>query len=247
MTARLVDVVFDANDPMRLAQFWAEALRWDIGETSDDEVALVPTDDTGFGILFGLVPERKSSQNRIHFDLTTTSLDDQNDTVAHLLEIGAEHLDIGQSPDDDHVVLGDPEGNELCVLAAGNNFLAGCPRLGAVNCDGTRETGLFWSEVLGWPLVWDQDEETAIRAPGPTGLTGLTGSMITWSGPPLRPKPAKNRLHFDIAPLAHGDQQTEVERLISLGATTIDIGQGDVPWIVMADPDDNEFCLLTPR
>src|SRR6478609_2011277 len=72
MTLQLVDVVFDANDPMRLARFWAEALRWDIGETTDDEVALVPTDDTGFGLLFGLVPERKSSQNRIHFDLSTT-------------------------------------------------------------------------------------------------------------------------------------------------------------------------------
>ena len=166
MTARLVDVVFDANDPMRLAQFWAEALRWDIGETTDDEVVLVPTDETSFGILFGLVPERKSSQNRIHFDLTTTSLDDQNDTVARLLEIGAAHVDIGQDPDEGHVVLADPEGNEFCVLEPGNNFLAGCPRLGAVNCDGTREVGYFWSEVLGWPLVWDQDEETAIRAPG---------------------------------------------------------------------------------
>ncbi len=244
MTARLVDVVFDANDPMRLAQFWAEALRWGIGEETDDEVALIPTDDTGFGILFGLVPGRKTSQNRIHFDLTTTSLDDQNDTVARLLEIGAAHVDIGQGPDEDHVVLADPEGNEFCVLAPGNNFLAGCPRLGAVNCDGTRETGYFWSEALGWPLVWDQDDETAIRAPGPNGLTG---SMITWSGPPLMPKPTKNRLHFDIAPPADGDQLAEVDRLVSLGAKHIDIGQGDVPWIVMADPDGNEFCVLTPR
>ena len=242
MTARLVDVVFDANDPMRLAQFWAEALHWDVGETTDDEVALVPTDDTGFGILFGLVPEKKSSQNRIHFDLTTTSLDDQNDTVAHLLEIGASHVDIGQSPEEDHVVLGDPEGNEFCVLAPGNNFLAGCPRLGSVNCDGTKEVGYFWSEVLGWPLVWDQDEETAIRAPGPTG------SMITWSGPPLMPKPTKNRLHFDIAATPDASEQlAEVDRLVSLGATRIDIGQGAVPWIVMADPDGNEFCVLRPR
>ncbi len=241
MTLQLVDVVFDANDPMRLARFWAKALRWDIGETTDDEVALVPTDDTGFGILFGLVPERKSSQNRIHFDLTTTSLDDQNDTVERLLELGAAHVDIGQGPDEDHVVLADPEGNEFCVLAPGNSFLAGCPRLGAVNCDGTREVGHFWSAVLGWPLVWDQDEETAIRAPGPTG------SMITWSGPPLMPKPTKNRLHFDIAPPADGDQLAEVDRLVSLGAKHIDIGQGDVPWIVMADPDGNEFCVLTPR
>lgn len=242
MTARLVDVVFDANDPMRLAQFWAEALRWAIGETTDDEVALVPTDDTGFGILFGLVPEKKSSQNRTHFDLTTASLEDQNDTVARLLEIGAAHVDVGQSRSENHVVLADPEGNEFCVLAPRSKFLAGCPRLGAVNCDGTREVGYFWSEVLGWPLVWDQDEETAIRAPG------LTGSMITWSGPPLMTKPTKNRLHFDIAATPDASEQLEeVDRLLGLGAVTIDIGQGDVPWIVMADPDGNEFCVLGPR
>ncbi|HEY5727964.1 MAG TPA: VOC family protein [Acidimicrobiia bacterium] len=241
MTCQLVDVVFDANDPMRLARFWAEALRWNIGEATDDEVALVPTDDTGFGILFGLVPERKSTQNRIHFDLTTTSQEDQDGTVAHLLELGARHIDIGQDPDDDHVVLADPEGNEFCVIEPTNRFLAGCPRIGAVNCDGTRETGYFWSAVLGWPLVWDQDDETAIRAPD------LTGPKITWSGPPLMPKPAKNRLHFDIAPPADGDQHAEVERLLTLGARRIDIGQGDVPWIVMADPDDNEYCVLTPQ
>jgi hypothetical protein len=70
--------------------------------------------------------------------------------------------------------------------------------------------------------------------------------MITWSGPPLRAKRAKNRIHLDIAP-DDNDQQSEVDRLISLGATRVDIGQGDVVWIVMADPDNNEFCLLTPR
>jgi predicted enzyme related to lactoylglutathione lyase len=245
MTALLADVVFDANDPMWLARFWAEAIRWDIGEATDDKVALVPTDDTSFGILFGLVPEKKSSQNRIHFDLTTTSLDDQNETVARLLEIGASHIDIGQSPEEDHVVLADPEGNEFCVLAPGNNFLVGCPRLGSVNCDGTREVGYFWSEVLGWPLVWDRDGETAIRAPGPTGLTG---PMITWSGPPLMPKPTKNRLHFDVAADPDASEQlAEVDRLVALGASRIDIGQGDVPWIVMQDPDGNEFCLLGER
>ena len=75
-----------------------------------------------------------------------------------------------------------------------------------------------------------------------------TGSMITWSGPPLMPKLAKNRLHFDIAATPDASEQlAEVERLISLGAKRIDIGQGDVPWIVMADPDDNEFCVLRPR
>ena len=71
--------------------------------------------------------------------------------------------------------------------------------------------------------------------------------MITWSGPPLLAKNAKNRLHLDMAPTVNDSQKSEEDRLTSLGATRVDIGQGDVPWIVMADPDENEFCLLTPR
>jgi predicted enzyme related to lactoylglutathione lyase len=240
VTARLISLCIDANDPSRMANFWAEALGWTIDE-GDDEVGLVPIDGTSFGILFEPNSDPKVGQNRQHLDLTTTSIDDQNDTVERLLRLGARHVDIGQGLDEDHVVLADPEGNELCIIGPANNFLSTCPRLGSINCDGTRAVGYFWSEVLGWPLVWDQDDETAIRSPD------LTGPMITWSGPPLMPKLTKNRLHLDIAPPAGGSQRDEVDRLVALGARTIDIGQGDVSWVVMADPDGNEFCVLTPR
>ena len=242
MTSQLVALCFDTNDPLRLARFWAEALRWDVGDETGDVVSLVPTDGTRFQIDFGPVPEPKGPwANRLHLDLTTTSLDDQTETVERLIELGGRHIDIGQGPEDEHVVLADPEGNELCIIEPANNFLTTCGRLGSITCDGTREVGYFWSAALGWPLVWDQNEETAIRAPD------LAGPMITWGGAPLNPKLGKNRLHLDIAPLADGDQQAEVDRLISLGARRIDIGQGDVDWAVMADPDDNEFCVLTPR
>ena len=235
-TSRLYALCFDANDPLRLARFWAEALHGKIKDETREEIVLLPTDGTSLPTLFLPVPDEKVGQNRIHLDLTTTSIEDQRDTIRRLLELGGQRVDIGQGPDEPHVVLDDPEGNELCIIEPGNNFLAGCGRLGAINCDGRRETGYFWSAVLGWPLVWDQDEETAIRNPDGTG------PLITWSGPPLMPKRAKNRLHLDIAPA--GDQATEVQRLISLGATRKDIGQGDVGWVVLADPDDNEFCVL---
>lgn len=241
MPTRLVHVVVDAADPAGLARFWAAALGWEIDDETHEEIALVPTDDTRFQILFLPVPEKKVGQNRIHLDLTSTSIDDQKETVARLIELGARHIDIGQSPDEPHVVLADPEGNELCIIEPDNNFLAGCGRLGSITCDGTREVGYFWSAALAWPLVWDQDEETAIRAPDGTG------PFVTWGGPPVLPKIAKNRLHLDIAPADHGDQRAEVDRLVSLGATRIDIGQGEVSWVVMADPDENEFCVLTPR
>lgn len=96
---------------------------------------------------------------------------------------------------------------------------------------------MLWSAALGWPLVWDQNEETAIKDPDGAG------QRITWGGPPIPDKHGKNRLHLDVAPMPNGDQTTEVERLLSLGARRIDIGQGDVPWAVLADPDDNEFCV----
>ena len=238
-TSRIVAVCVDANDPVGLAHFWAAALRWDVDDNLD-QIALMPTDGTRFGIRFPAVSGTKVGQNRLHFDLTTTSIEDQHESVARLVGLGARHIDIGQRPDEGHVVLADPEGNEFCIIEPGNNFLAGCGRLGSVTCDGTRAVGYFWSAALGWPLVWDQDEETAIRAPD------VTGPLITWGGPPLAPKIGKNRLHLDIAP-DHGDLQTEVDRLVSLGATPIDIGQGDVDWVVMADPDGNEFCVMSPR
>ncbi len=241
MTSRLVALCFDANDPLRLARFWAVALGWEVGDETDDEIGLVPTDDTSFGLRFQIVPEPKVGKNRFHLDLTSTSLDDQRETVERLIELGGRHIDIGQGPDAAHVVLADPEGNEFDVIEPDNAFLATCGRFGSITCDGTREVGYFWSEALGWPLVWDQNEETAIRAPDGTG------PFITWGGPPVAPKVGKNRLHLDIAPSDPVDQQAEVDRLVVLGATRIDIGQGEVDWVVMADPDDNEFCVLIPR
>ena len=240
MTSDLVALCFDANDPVRLARFWSGVLGWEMAADPQDGIELLPSDDTGFRLRFLATQAPKAGQNQVHFDLTSASLEDQQRTVARSLGLGARHIDIGQRPEDAHVVLADPEGNEFCVIEPGNSFLAECGFIGALACEGSQEVGYFWSETLGWPLVWDQDEETAIRSP-------QGGPKITWGGGPLTPKAGKYRLHFDLAPPVDGDQQAEVERLISLGATRIDIGQGEVSWVVMADPDGHEFCVLAPR
>ena len=240
MASHFVALCFDANDPLRLARFWAGVLCGEMTDAAEDGIALLPSDDTGFKIRFLPTDKLKVGQNRIHFDLTSTSLEDQQQTVARALRLGARHIDIGQRGDEGHVVLADPEVNEFCVIEPGNSFLADCGFIGAVNCDGSQEVGHFWSEALEWPLVWDRDQETAIQSPS-------GGSKITWSGPPLMPRTGKDRLRFDIAPPVDGDQQTEVDRLVSLGAARIEVGQGEVSWVAMADPDGNEFRVLTPR
>ncbi len=239
MTVHVDALCVDAHQPLLLASFWAGVLGWRLDDTSG-AVALLPSDDIRFKIRFLPTREPKTGPNQMHVDLTSVTLNDQQQTVATSLRLGGQHIDIGQRPEDGHVVLADPEGNEFCVIEPANSFLADCGFIGALACDGSQEVGYFWSDALGWPLVWDQDQETAIRSP-------RGGPKVTWGGPPVRQKPAKNRLHVDLRPAADSDQQSEADRLVGLGARRIDIGQGEVDWMVMADPDGNEFCLLPPE
>lgn len=240
MTSLLVALSIDAMDPARLARFWSGVLGWTSDEADHDALELRPNDDTGFRIRFLPTSQAKAGPNQMHFDLTSTSLAQQQETVVRAIRLGGQHIDVGQRPEEGHVVLADPEGNEFCVIPPGNQFLADCGFLGALASDGSRRVGYFWSKALGWPLVWDQDQETAIRSPH-------GGPKITWGGRPLNPKLGKNRLHFDLEPASDVDQQAEIERLIFIGATSLDAGQRDGGWVALADPDGNEFCLLTPQ
>jgi Glyoxalase-like domain len=229
MTSHLHALCFGAHDPLGLARFWAGVLVRELVDDPRGGFTLPPGDETGFRIRFVPTEEPKVGPNRMHFDLTSGSLEEQQQTVTRALELGARHFDVGQLPDEEHVVLADIEGNEFCVIEPGNAFLADCGLIGALSCDGSQEVGHFWSEALGWPLVWDQDQETAIQSP-------YGGTKISWGGPPFAPKTGRNRLHLDLAP-ADGDQQNEVERLVALGATRL--GEG-----VLTDPDQNEFCVI---
>jgi hypothetical protein len=146
-------LVIDSSSPRQLARFWARALRWEMSGTTSGDAELVPTDPTSFHLVFRGGADAKIARNPIHFDLTSTSIDDQTLIVDDFIAQGARPVDVGQVGDEGHLVLADPEGNEFCVIEPGNRFLASCPRLGAVNCDGTKELGYFYSALLRWPLV----------------------------------------------------------------------------------------------
>ncbi|MEU8763312.1 VOC family protein [Streptomyces sp. NPDC048659] len=105
--------------------------------------------------------------------------------------------------------------------------------------------GRFWAEALGW----------GIDSEGP-GVTNLEPVGFSYPDPAAvcidiiarpEPKTAKNRVHLDLATTSAAHQEQLVARLLDLGATLADVGQGDVPWTVMADPEGNEFCVLEPR
>ncbi|MER8185859.1 VOC family protein [Kitasatospora sp. NPDC094015] len=237
MTSQLYAICFRAGRPSDLAEFWAGVLGREPGE-GPDGVVLLPPGGAGFLIRFLPGREPKTGRNRAHFDLTSTSPEDQRATVARALALGGHHIDVGQLPEEGHVVLADPDGNEFCVIAPGNTFLAGTGFVGALACDGTREVGLFWSAALGWPLVWDQGQETAIQSPE-------GGTKITWGGPPVAPQTGADRIHLELLVPAGADRDAEVERLIALGARRSGATTG-TDHLALLDPDGNEFTLRRP-
>ncbi|WP_182112146.1 MULTISPECIES: VOC family protein [unclassified Actinotalea] len=98
--------------------------------------------------------------------------------------------------------------------------------------------GRWWAGVLGWETAVEGDGEVWV-APR---AADLVGGLLFLAVP--EPKTHKNRLHLDLRPTDGSSQEDELERLLALGATRVDVGQRDASWHVLADPEGNEFCLL---
>lgn len=105
-----------------------------------------------------------------------------------------------------------------------------------------RSVARFWAELLSWEVTVDRPDEVDVAAPDPDGLDVALTFL-----PARHPKSAKNRIHLDLASRSLDHQRVQVDRALSLGARQLDIGQGAVPWAVLADPEGNEFCVLEPR
>ncbi|MEJ2856141.1 MULTISPECIES: VOC family protein [unclassified Saccharothrix] len=236
MATRLYDVVVDSADPVALGRFWSALLDKPITGESADEVDVALGE--GVELVFVPVADAKRVKNRLHLDLATTSAAHQAKVVDRAKSLGAREADIGQGSVP-WVVLADPEGNEFCVLEPREEYL-GIGPVAAVVVDALDPVALagFWAHATGLPVTREHPEYASLRREG-----GFWVEFVRVA----EPKSVKNRLHFDVVPPADGDLPLEVARLEAQGAVRADVGQRDVEWVVLADPEGNEFCVLTPR
>jgi hypothetical protein len=94
-----------------------------------------------------------------------------------------------------------------------------------------RRLGRWWAEALGWEITYDTADEVEIRRHA-DAVPGLLFVAVRDT------KSGKNRLHIDLRP------DDQADRLLLLGAERVDVGQADVSWVVLTDPEGNEFCVL---
>jgi Glyoxalase-like domain len=120
-----------------------------------------------------------------------------------------------------------------------------------VDCHDVKAQSRWWAEVLGWQIAYEADDEVVVAPPHQLDASREIPRAERGPGlifvPVPESKTLKNRLHIDLSPASDDDQEAEVSHLESLGARRVDIGQGEVSWVVLADPEGNEFCVLTPR
>jgi predicted enzyme related to lactoylglutathione lyase len=122
-----------------------------------------------------------------------------------------------------------------------------------VDCHDISAQARWWAEVLGWQIVFESPDEAAVV---PSWMTEDPVAQAGWDREPPglvfvpvpESKQVKNRLHLDLAPHTEDDRDAELERLRTLGARVVDVGQqADSTWTVLADPEGNEFCVMSAR
>ena len=116
MPSQLAVITIDAIRPRVVADFWCAVLGWNVVEEDGDIISIAPQDRSWPSIDVVAVPESKTIKNRLHFDLRADGVSTAEE-LKRLLALGARRTDVGQGPDVSWVVLGDPEGNEFCLLS----------------------------------------------------------------------------------------------------------------------------------
>jgi predicted enzyme related to lactoylglutathione lyase len=231
-------LVFDTRDPMVEAIFWAGALGFDLDPDSDGTDAHIsdPSALTS-GAFFQAVPEPKVVKNRVHLDLRpTTTMAEEVERLRHLGAAPTRFVDEGHGS---WTVMGDPEGNEFCVLRAGaeggKRDRGGIDSV-VVDSNDWRRVADFWIAALGYREL--EAGESGVEIVGDRD----GDPMLSFVTVP-EAKTVKNRVHLDVRPT--GSMTEEVERVTALGGTVRGyIEEGGSFWTQMRDPEANEFCIL---
>src|SRR6266700_3901391 len=218
MPTRLVHLVVDAADPGRLARFWAGALGWEVASEEPDEVDVCPP---GFSYPDpSALPLVFVPVPEPKNGKNRVHLDLATESATHQAAEVERLLALGAVPAD----IGQGE-VPWTVLAdrADPSAVAG-----------------FWALATGWAPTTSTAGGLSLRSPD--GLGPYLELL-----PSADPKAVKNRIHLDVAPYQDEDHAAAILALTEAGAVRLDIGQGDTPWTVLADPEGSEFCVLSPR
>lgn len=228
MALRLVQVNIKAGDDAALGRFWAAALGWAVrgagsGATPVQPAGFVWPDPAAVTVDVVAVPDPGTVHDRVRLHLATTSVAHQAEVVARLVALGATPADVGQG-DMPWTALADPEGNVFCVLDPQAGYRDTGPIAAVVvDCTEPRAMAGFWSAAMDWTVHEVSDEYASLRS-----VRGA-GPYLEFLRTPEE-HTAWTHVHLDLAPYPRDDQAAEVSRLRTLGATDLDVGQGDVPW-----------------
>ncbi|MFD9043435.1 VOC family protein [Streptomyces bottropensis] len=243
MVLRPVQVNIKAVDDSAIGRFWAQALGWGVSGSGSGATAAKPAgfdwrEPVGVCVDVIAVPEaRSATKNRVHLDLATTSATHQAELVERLRALGATPADVGQG-DVPWTVLADPEGNEFCVLEPREIYRDTGPVAAVVvDCVDPRAMARFWGAATDWTPREVTDDLAVLRS------ADDTGPYLEFLRTPGR-KTVPDRVHLDLLRFPDDDHEAEVARLRALGATDLDVGQGEVSWRCLADPEGHEFCVL---
>jgi hypothetical protein len=243
MPLRLVQVNFKAEDDAALGRFWADVLGWGVssegpGVTNVEPLGFVYPDPSAVCVDVVTVPEPETVKYRAYLELATTSVAHQAESVARLQELGATLADVNQG-DVPWTVLADPEGNVFHVLEPRELYRDTGPIAAVVvQCADPRALARFWDASIDWTLHEVSDDLARLRS------SKGVGPYLEFRRTP-EAKTVWTRVHLDLRPYPGDDLEAEADGLRALGATDVDLGQGEVAWKVLADPEGNKFCVLT--
>ncbi|MFG2314651.1 VOC family protein [Streptomyces tendae] len=244
MTLELVQVNLKARNDSTLGRFWAQALGWSLSSEGPGVTNLEPAgfdwpDPSAVCVDLVRVPDPETVRYRVHLELATNSAAHHAELVGRLEELGATRADAGEAGvGAPSTVMADPEGNMFSVLEPRDLYRDTGPIAAVVvDCADPREAARFWGGAIGWTVHGLTDDRALLRSAKGVGpyleFRRTSDDDVVW-----------NRIHLDVMPDPVEDQAREVARLEGLGATRADVGQGDVSWVVMADPAGHQFCVL---